>query len=77
MAIGWAEPADMYNPEDLEAAERDLAFEIGWFIHPIYINGDYPERMKAAVAAKSAAQGYNASRLPEFTESEKKRINGI
>ena len=32
--------------------------------------------MKKAVADKSAAQGLNQSRLPEFTEDDKQRILG-
>ena len=76
VAIGWAEPANMYDPADLEASDRSLDFNVGWFIHPIYINGDYPEVMKSQVAAKSALQGYNESRLPEFSDAEKQRITG-
>lgn len=76
VAIGYADPADMYNPADLLASEIDLDFDVGWFIHPIYVNGDYPDLMKQAVWAKSFQQGYNSSRLPEFTAEEKERING-
>lgn len=49
---------------------------LGWFAHPIYKNGDYPEVMKKTVADISASQGLRKSRLPEFTEEEKTRING-
>nr|ATP16791.1 multidomain GH1 [Lyrodus pedicellatus] len=76
VAAGWGEPFNMYNPSDLAASDRSMAFEVGWFIHPIYINGDYPEVMKYQVAMKSRQQGYNVSRLPEFTDEEKARING-
>ena len=75
--MGWSEPYDIYNPEDLEASDRDINFNLGWFAHPIYINGDYPEVMKMNVATKSATQGYPKSRLPEFTFSEQLFINGI
>ncbi|WAR02821.1 LPH-like protein [Mya arenaria] len=66
----------MFNPDDLEASDRDINFNLGWFAHPIYVNGDYPEVMKINVAEKSKIQGYNKSRLPEFTFQEKIFING-
>lgn len=31
---------------------------MGWFAHPIFKNGDYPEVVKQQVADKSALQGY-------------------
>ncbi|XP_052799780.1 lactase/phlorizin hydrolase-like isoform X2 [Mya arenaria] len=74
--VGWSEPFDMFNPDDLEASDRDINFNLGWFAHPIYVNGDYPEVMKINVAEKSKIQGYNKSRLPEFTFQEKIFING-
>ena len=64
------------GPTNQEAAERDMQFNFGWFAHPIFKNGDYPEVMKYQVGWKSEAQGYNQSRLPEFTEAEKARISG-
>ena len=39
-------------------------------------NGDYPEIMKEQVLMKSLQQGYNESRLPEFTSAEVARIKG-
>ena len=64
------------GPTNREASERDMQFNFGWFAHPIFKNGDYPEVMKYQVGWKSEAQGYNQSRLPEFTEAEKARIRG-
>ncbi|XP_007452087.1 PREDICTED: lactase-phlorizin hydrolase [Lipotes vexillifer] len=72
----WAEPRDPSNQEDVEAARRYVQFMGGWFAHPIFKNGDYPEVMKTRVRDRSLAAGLNKSRLPEFTESEKRRING-
>lgn len=77
VGLGFYEPMDIYDPEDLLASERGLAFGGGWFINPIYKNGDYPENMKEQIAMKCKIQGYKKSRLPEFTEEEKRRINGI
>ncbi|XP_053375783.1 uncharacterized protein LOC123534954 isoform X1 [Mercenaria mercenaria] len=76
VSVGWSEPNDMYNPDDLEASDRATAFSFGWYAHPIYINGDYPEVMKNTISEKSRIQGYNESRLPEFTDEEKAEING-
>ncbi|XP_026987920.1 lactase/phlorizin hydrolase isoform X1 [Sagmatias obliquidens] len=72
----WAEPRDPSNQEEVEAARRYVQFMGGWFAHPIFKNGDYPEVMKTRVRDRSLAAGLNKSRLPEFTESEKRRING-
>ncbi|XP_071507382.1 lactase/phlorizin hydrolase-like [Diadema antillarum] len=71
-----AEPWNKSNPSDVEAADRNLQFNLGWYAHPIFINGDYPEVMKEKIGTKSAAQGYNESRLPVFTEDEKAQIKG-
>ena len=53
-----------------------MQFNLGVYAHPIYVNGDYPEIMKTKVAEKSASQNYSKSRLPVFTETEKKMIKG-
>ncbi|KAM4697905.1 lactase/phlorizin hydrolase [Rhinophrynus dorsalis] len=72
----WAEPRNPYKQEDVDATFRYLQFFAGWFAHPIFKNGDYPEVMKTRIRERSLIQGLSKSRLPEFTESEKKRING-
>ncbi|XP_018417300.1 PREDICTED: lactase-phlorizin hydrolase-like [Nanorana parkeri] len=72
----WAEPRNPYKQEDVEAARRYMAFYGGWFANPIFNNGDYNEIMKSRVRERSLAQGLTKSRLPEFTEEEKKRIKG-
>ncbi|XP_054418761.1 lactase/phlorizin hydrolase [Pteronotus mesoamericanus] len=72
----WAEPRDPSNQEDVEAARRYVQFMGGWFAHPIFKNGDYNEVMKTRIRDRSLAEGLNKSRLPEFTDSEKRRING-
>ncbi len=74
--IVWKEPRDPNNANDVQAAERSMLFDLGWFANPVYGNGDYPEIMKQQVRYKSAQQGLAASRLPEFTEQEKQRIKG-
>ena len=58
----WAEPLDGKSPQDLAAAERYLHFMLGWFAHPIFKNGDYPEVMKTRIRDRSLAAGLNKSR---------------
>nr|XP_008515149.1 PREDICTED: lactase-phlorizin hydrolase [Equus przewalskii] len=72
----WAEPRNPSNQEDVEAARRYVEFMGGWFAHPVFKNGDYSELMKTRIRDRSLAAGLNQSRLPEFTEAEKRRING-
>ncbi|XP_062904706.1 lactase/phlorizin hydrolase-like [Mobula hypostoma] len=72
----WVEPRNPYKQEDVHAANRHLMFYGGWFAHPIFKDGDYNEIMKTRVREKSLAQGLSKSRLPEFSESEKRRIKG-
>jgi lactase-phlorizin hydrolase len=31
--------------EDVAAAEREMQFFLGWFAHPIFKNGNYPQIM--------------------------------
>ena len=73
---GWAEPADPYSASDQEAVKRAMAFQLDFFAKPIFIDGDYPEVVKSQVALMSKKQGYSSSRLPEFTEEEKRMIKG-
>ena len=72
----FIEPFDRNNPTHVEAAETILQFNLGWFGHAIYVDGDYPQVMKDNVADKSAKQGLSQSRLPEFTAQEKEFIKG-
>ena len=61
---------------NIEAAERAHQFFLGWFAHPIYVDGDYPSVMKDQVAIKSAKENLTESRLPQFTEEQKQDIKG-
>ncbi|XP_063358724.1 lactase/phlorizin hydrolase-like [Cydia amplana] len=73
----WYEPEDENNPEHIQAAEDANQFDWGQYAHPIFSeNGGYPQEMVDNIAAKSAAQGYSKSRLPEFTEEEKAYVRG-
>ncbi|TSK92928.1 Lactase-phlorizin hydrolase [Bagarius yarrelli] len=72
----WIEPLDATEPREIMAADRALQFQLGWFAHPIFKNGDYPDAMKWQVGNKSELQGLSESRLPSFTEQEKAYIQG-
>lgn len=72
--IDWKAPKSNRSAEDAEASERALQFMVGWFAHPIYLNGDYSDIMKKQVAKKSKQQGLKTSRLPTFTLEEQKFI---
>lgn len=48
----WAEPMNPSKPEDIAAADRYLQFMLGWFAHPIFINGDYPATLRTQIEQK-------------------------
>ncbi|XP_019410207.1 PREDICTED: lactase-phlorizin hydrolase [Crocodylus porosus] len=72
----WVEPKTLGDPEDTKAADRSLQFMLGWFAHPIFKNGDYPEAMKWTVGNRSELQNLPSSRLPVFTAQEREYIRG-
>uniref|UniRef100_A0A8B9EW89 beta-glucosidase n=1 Tax=Amazona collaria TaxID=241587 RepID=A0A8B9EW89_9PSIT len=74
--IEWVEPKTPSDPRDIEAADRHLQFLVGWFTHPIFKNGDYPEVMKWQVGNRSELQNLPSSRLPVFTAEEREYIRG-
>jgi len=74
--INWMEPRDPTSEEDVAASDTLMAFQLGWYAHPIYVDGLYPPVMREKVDAKSAAQGFEESRLPHFTAEESAMIQG-
>ncbi|KAM4537472.1 cytosolic beta-glucosidase [Odontesthes bonariensis] len=67
----WFEPSDPGCNEDITAAERAIAFTLGWFAWPVFVTGDYPEMMKSAIDAQSEKLGYSGtSRLPRFSSDD-------
>ncbi|XP_049791141.1 myrosinase 1-like [Schistocerca nitens] len=75
VSTNWYEP---YNDEEenLAAQERILQFELGLFANPIFVDGDYPAVVRERVDNNSRAEGRPRSRLPSFTDEEKRMING-
>ena len=47
--IFWAEPEDPNDPLHVEASDTFIQFELGWFAHPIFVNGTYPDVMREKV----------------------------
>ena len=45
----WYMPELESDPAYIESAETELQFNIGWFAHPILIDGDYPAVMRGKV----------------------------
>ncbi|VDI50812.1 lactase-phlorizin hydrolase, partial [Mytilus galloprovincialis] len=72
----WQEPTNKSNPEDIEASETGNQFFLGWYANPVFVDGDYPDIMKKKIGNKSRRQHFNSSRLPSFTDYEKKYIKG-
>lgn len=73
----WAQPAsDGQDPKNLHAAELYIQFTNCWFSDPIFLSGDYPPLMKDAIQKKSDEENLASSRLPTFSEEEKKMIKG-
>ena len=70
----WINAKDEKSESDREASDRAMQFFLGWYAHPIYVNGDYPEIMKQMIAKKSRQRGLDDSRLPRFTEKEKNHM---
>lgn len=70
----WAEAKEP-TEANLAAQNRFLQWYIGIFAHPIFI-GDFPNVMKANVAAKSVKQGFRKSRLPRLDNETINMIKG-
>ncbi len=64
------QPNDPDDEKHVAAARMSLQFMLGWFAGPVFGTGYYPEEMRTMIDGKSELQGYNVSRLPEFTAEE-------
>jgi len=69
--IGIANSGDFRYPRrpqfrsDVDAAERAMLFQFGWFVDPV-LKGDYPEEMRQRLG----------DRLPTFSEEERQLLVG-
>lgn len=72
----WTEPKNPSSSQDNMASERYLNFMLGWFAHPIFVDGDYPALLRDQIRDKNTLCGKELARLPVFTEAEKQRIQG-
>ncbi|CAH2059641.1 unnamed protein product, partial [Iphiclides podalirius] len=76
VSMEWAIP-ESDSLDDLEAVQDHIAFNIGQYMDPIFSeSGGYPARLVNRVAAASAAQGLNASRLRPFTDEQIEYMRG-
>lgn len=66
----WAEPLSLERPEDLAVSERFLHFVLGWFAHPIFVDGDYLTTLRAQIQQIDKQCSRPVALLPEFTEAE-------
>ncbi|XP_074039722.1 myrosinase 1 isoform X2 [Leptinotarsa decemlineata] len=78
--VGLALSLQSYLPktdaeDDKKAVERALVSAFRWFCDPI-VFGDYPEMMIERIDRYSREQGFPESRLPKFTEEEKRQLKG-
>ena len=55
--VNWPEPRDPNNVDDNDASETNLQFNLGWFLHPIAVDGNYPRIMREKIDTKSEVQG--------------------
>lgn len=60
---------------DIIKASFNFIFQFGWFAHPV-LSGNYPPIMIEKIGKMSKEEGFEKSRLPEFTQEEIKMING-
>ena len=64
--IDYMLPYDINNQDDIEAANRQQAFQFGWYVDPL-VFGKYPDEMTATVTD---------GRLPTFTPEESAMVKG-
>ena len=53
--VKWGEPK-RDKQADKDAAHRSIEWFLGWFVNPVFVNGDWPDVMKKIVKEKSEAK---------------------
>eukprot|EP00091_Calanus_sinicus_P010273 TRINITY_DN24023_c0_g1_i1.p1 TRINITY_DN24023_c0_g1~~TRINITY_DN24023_c0_g1_i1.p1 ORF type:complete len:156 (+),score=38.99 TRINITY_DN24023_c0_g1_i1:26-469(+) len=66
---------DEEDPTHVALAEQSQQFRLGIWANPIF-HGDYPDIVKHIIGNRSEAQGFEVSRLPEFSAEEKVLLKG-
>ena len=78
--VGITLESPFYMPKDSSVTPEDqkkaMDYRLGWFANPLFGTGGYPPIMVKEIAERSAIEGRPFSRLPEFTEEQKKSILG-
>ncbi|NXG30277.1 LPH hydrolase, partial [Dromaius novaehollandiae] len=72
----WAEPRTPTSSEEVRASERYLQFMLGWLAHPVFVNGDFPDILKAQIQEVNQQCSTTVAQLPLFTEEEKSWVKG-
>ena len=49
--LGYSEPSNLDDPTSVEAADRSIQFDLGWFAHPILVDREYPQVMRDMVGS--------------------------
>ncbi|XP_060532763.1 myrosinase 1-like [Cylas formicarius] len=70
----WSEPYSD-SPLDVEAANIENQFGLGWYAHPIY-HGNWPQPMIERIGNRSLLEGYTFSRLPVLSNEDVEYIKG-
>lgn len=65
LASHWVKPS-RNRPESRWACQCSLEFVLGWFAHPLFVDGDYPPCMRQELSDD----------LPVFTAAERQHIRG-
>lgn len=66
-------PSPNVSPEE---HRRAMQYRFGWNMNPIFGSGGYPQVMVDELEARSAIEGRAFSRLPKFTDEQKKLVRG-
>jgi len=72
----WYFPNDPSDPKDRNASLAAFDYTWGIFAEPLYGSGDWPDTLKKRISELSKKESRSISRLPVFTDDEKKSLKG-